>query len=141
MHRKNLLFELWSKNLQTNQNVRFFKLQYLTKELRYELQFLFVARHSQKQQVYLVILNGCGQTFLGMPKVVPVSPLDHINEQIQKFIFKWLGILKSCEFIQSFQVGAVSNAQIDWKLGSSCISKMYLGMNLIFACGQAYIYT
>ena len=30
---KNLVLELWSKNLRTNQNAGFFKLQYLTKNV------------------------------------------------------------------------------------------------------------
>ena len=35
---------LWSKNLKTNQNTRFFKLHYLTNRLRYELEFLYMVR-------------------------------------------------------------------------------------------------
>ena len=41
---RNLVFELWSKNLKTNQNAIFFKLQYLTNKLRYEIDFLDVTR-------------------------------------------------------------------------------------------------
>ena len=41
---KNLVLELWSKNLWTNQNAGFFKLEYLTNELRYEAKFLDVTR-------------------------------------------------------------------------------------------------
>ena len=37
---KNLVLELWSKNLKTNQNAGFFKLQYLTKNLKYQVEFL-----------------------------------------------------------------------------------------------------
>ena len=39
----NLLLEL-SKNLIANQNAGFFKLEYLTKKLRYEVEFLDVTR-------------------------------------------------------------------------------------------------
>ena len=45
MYWKNLILELQSKNLQTNQNSGFFKLQYLRNELRYEVEFLYVIRH------------------------------------------------------------------------------------------------
>ena len=39
----NLLLQL-SKNLIANQNAGFFKLEYLTKKLRYEVEFLDVTR-------------------------------------------------------------------------------------------------
>ena len=37
---KNLVLELWSKNLKTNQNAGFFKPQYLTKNLKYQVELL-----------------------------------------------------------------------------------------------------
>ena len=40
MFGKNLVLELWSKSLKTNQNEGFFKLQYFTNRLRYEDEFL-----------------------------------------------------------------------------------------------------
>ena len=40
MFAKNLVFDLWSKNLKTNQAAGFFKLQYLTINLRSEVDFL-----------------------------------------------------------------------------------------------------
>ena len=51
----NLVLELWSKNLKANQNGGFFKLEYLTNNLRYEVEFLDVTRGPWKQQ----ILVGC----------------------------------------------------------------------------------
>ena len=39
MFGKNLVVELWSKNLKANQNTGFFKLEYLTNKLRYEVEF------------------------------------------------------------------------------------------------------
>ena len=36
---KNLVLELWSKNLQANQNAGFFKLQYITNKLSCEVEF------------------------------------------------------------------------------------------------------
>ena len=36
---KNLVHELWSKNLQTNQNARFFKLELLANKLRHKVKF------------------------------------------------------------------------------------------------------
>ena len=39
MFAKNLVFDLWSKNLKTNQNAGFFKLQYLTKTWGMKLNF------------------------------------------------------------------------------------------------------
>ena len=44
MFGKNLVLQLWSKNLWTNQNAGFFKLEYLTNKLRYEAEFLDVTR-------------------------------------------------------------------------------------------------
>ena len=35
-----MVLELWSKNSKTNQNAGFFKPQYLTENLRYEVEFL-----------------------------------------------------------------------------------------------------
>ena len=52
------------QNLMTNQNEAFFKLQYLTNELRYEVEFLYMTRHPSKQQ----ILVGCFKwVWSGMP--------------------------------------------------------------------------
>ena len=45
---KNLVLELWTKNLKTNQNAGFFKPQYLTKNLRYEVEFLDMIRGPRK---------------------------------------------------------------------------------------------
>ena len=45
---KNLVLELWSKNLKTNQNTGFFKPQYLRKNLRYEVEFLDRIRGPRK---------------------------------------------------------------------------------------------
>ena len=41
---KNLVLELWAKILKANQNAGFFKLEYLKNKLRYEVEFLYVAR-------------------------------------------------------------------------------------------------
>ena len=48
MFAKNLILDLWSKNLKTNQTAGFFKLLYLTKSLRYEVEFLDMTRGSRK---------------------------------------------------------------------------------------------
>ena len=45
---KNMVLELWSKNLKTNQNAGFFKLQYLTKNLRCEVEFFVMTRGPRK---------------------------------------------------------------------------------------------
>ena len=60
--RKNFILELRSKNLWNNQTARFFKLQYLTIKLRYEVEFKYVFIHSQKQRSQPVISSGYGQT-------------------------------------------------------------------------------
>ena len=63
MFEKNLVYELWSKNL----NAEFFKLQYLTNNLRYEVQFLDITKGLWKQQM----LVGCFKwVLLDMPKHV-----------------------------------------------------------------------
>ena len=41
---KDLVLQLWSKNLWTNHNAGFFKLEYLTNKLRYEVEFLDVTK-------------------------------------------------------------------------------------------------
>ena len=43
-----MVLELWSKNLKTNQNAGFFKLQYLTKNLRSEVEFFVMTRGPRK---------------------------------------------------------------------------------------------
>ena len=43
--RNDRVLELWSKILEANQNVGIFKLKYLTNELRYEVEYLYVIRH------------------------------------------------------------------------------------------------
>ena len=48
MSKKNLVLELWSKNRKTNYNVGFFKLQYLTNELTYEVEYLPVVSSLSK---------------------------------------------------------------------------------------------
>ena len=45
---KNLALELWTKNLKTNQNAGFFKPQYLTKNLSYEVEFLDMIKGPRK---------------------------------------------------------------------------------------------
>ena len=45
---KNMALELWSKNLKTNQNAGFFKLQYVTKNLRCEVEFFVMTRGPRK---------------------------------------------------------------------------------------------
>ena len=44
MFGKNLVLQLWSKNIWTNQNAGFFKLEYLSNKLRYEAEFLDLTR-------------------------------------------------------------------------------------------------
>ena len=41
---ENLVLELWSKNLEANQNAGFFELEYLINKLSYEVEFLDVTR-------------------------------------------------------------------------------------------------
>ena len=48
---RNLVLELWSKKLQANQNAGFFKLEYLTNKLRYEVEFLDVIKAPRRQQI------------------------------------------------------------------------------------------
>ena len=67
-----MFFDLWSKNISTNQNAGFFK-QYLTNELRCEVKFLRQIRHSSKQQTHSVISASCVQACLGMLKVMQNS--------------------------------------------------------------------
>ena len=70
---KNKILELFQKPLGQTE-AGFFKLGYLRNELRYEVKFLYVTRqHPLKEQVKLVTSIGCGQTRLGMPKVMANS--------------------------------------------------------------------
>ena len=46
MFGKNLVLELWPKNLKANHNVGFFKQEHLKNKLRYEVEFLDVTRGS-----------------------------------------------------------------------------------------------
>ena len=70
---KNKILELFQKPLGQTE-AGFFKLGYLRNELRHEVKFLYVTRqHPLKEQVKLVTSIGCGQTRLGMPKVMANS--------------------------------------------------------------------
>ena len=42
---KNLVLKLWSKNLKTNQNAGFFKLQYLINTFMNEVECFYVTMH------------------------------------------------------------------------------------------------
>ena len=64
MFGKNLFLALWSKNLKTTQNAKFFKLQYLTKKLRHGVEFLDVSRGQWKQQILVVCFKW---VWSGMP--------------------------------------------------------------------------
>ena len=48
MFAKNLVLELWSKNLKINQNAGFFKLQYLPKNWWYKVEFLDMTQGPRK---------------------------------------------------------------------------------------------
>ena len=48
---KNLVLESWSKNLKTNQNIGFFKPQYLRKNLSCEVEFLDMIRGPKKHYI------------------------------------------------------------------------------------------
>ena len=52
-----------------------------------------------------------------------------------KFFCECLGIHRSYKLVQSFEVGLARHAQSDWKRQLSYISKMNIGMNLIFRWG------
>ena len=58
MFQKNLVYELWSKNMKINQNAGFFTLQFVTNKLKYEVEFLD---------------GGIGQGCLDMAKVTTNS--------------------------------------------------------------------
>ena len=64
----------------TNQNGEFFKLQYLTNLLSYDVEFLYTTRHPQKQQFYPVISGGHDHASLVMPKVLLNSELGSPQE-------------------------------------------------------------
>ena len=64
MSGKNLVLELWSKNLKTNQNAGFFKLQYFTKKLSCEVKFF------EYGQMYMKATKNSNKKNLDMPKVM-----------------------------------------------------------------------
>ena len=55
---------------QANLNARFFKLEYLTDKLRFEVEFLDVTRGPQSYKYWLVASSGYGQIYFDMPKVM-----------------------------------------------------------------------
>ena len=55
---KNLILELWTKNLKTNHKARFFKPQYLTKNLRYEVEFLDMIRSKKALNISWLLQVG-----------------------------------------------------------------------------------
>ena len=100
MSGKNLVLDLCLKNIQTNQNTGFFKLQYLANELRYEG---FKVKHLQRQKNEAIVLSWCGQACLVIPKVMPNS--DSASSSVQLVFRMWVGIHINYKFVQSFQVG------------------------------------
>ena len=48
MFAKNLVLDLWSKKPENKSDCRMFKVQYLTKNLRYEVEFLDMTRGLRK---------------------------------------------------------------------------------------------
>ena len=74
---------MYGKNLCTNQNVGFFKLQYHTNGLSYDVKSLYVIRHSWKHCVYLVVLTGCDQARFRIPKVMPNSISASSQERVK----------------------------------------------------------
>ena len=134
------MVKIWSKNLLTNQNAAFFKLQYITNELRYEVEFFYLIRHPWTQQ----ILVGCLKwVWSGMPQHVKVTTVMSLlylkNELVMKSIFcVWLGINKSNKLILSLQVGVIKcsqshSKQWDWMNVSMKLIRMNLVMKLIFS--------
>ena len=79
---KNMIHELWFRNLQTNQNASFFKLQYLINELIYEVEFQYVVRHPQKQQIYPVISSEYDRNAWECPKLYPIVIQLHLNYEM-----------------------------------------------------------
>ena len=77
---KNLVLDLWSENLKTNQNARFFKLQYLTKTLSCEVEFFDMTRGPRKHLILVGCSGGCGQAYLNMPKVITNSESELTQE-------------------------------------------------------------
>ena len=64
--------------IQKPQNAGFFKPQYFTKNVRYEVEFLDMIRGPKKYQ--LVASSGCAQACLNMPKVKTNSQCYFKNE-------------------------------------------------------------
>lgn len=74
---------LLRKNLKAGQDEGFFKIQYLKNLLRLEVAFLYLTVNSQKQHIYALILTGCGQARLDLPKVMANSEPASSQECIE----------------------------------------------------------
>ena len=68
-----LVVKLWPIMLSPNQIAGFLKLQYLRNNRTYNIDFLHVGKHPLRLQSDHVILGGCGQACLEMPKEVFIS--------------------------------------------------------------------
>ena len=151
MSRKNLVLDSWSKNSRTSQNVRFFKLQYLSIELRNKGQFLHMVCHFHRSNKCFSLCfsqcftstSGCGQKCLGMPKVMSYREPAHLkNEMSFKVIFcMWQRPIQVTNSINNFNWVWSGMAKVVENKLASCVAKVDLGMNMIFAYGQAYIDT
>ena len=104
------ILELWQRNLQANQNAGFLKLQYLTNEVRYEVELLcmWFSKCSESFQVGVAGMPGHAQTQV----IMGVGFISRMRLGI-KFFCECLGIHRSYKLVQSFEVGLARHAQSD----------------------------
>lgn len=94
------------------------------------VEFWFVMKFPQKQQVYSVILSGCG---LACPKLCDIVSYLHFNDELSfKVGFLNVVIQRSLKYCQSFQVCVVRHVQSDSKQLVSYISKMNIDRKSFF---------
>ena len=79
---KNLVLER-PENLKTNQNTGFFKLQYLTNKLGYEVEYGNITRGLKCNKYYLAVSSRYSRTCLGMPKVITNSLQSLSQEEVE----------------------------------------------------------
>ena len=151
MSRKNLVLDSWSKNSRTSQNVRFFKLQYLSIELRNKGQFcIWFVTSIEATNVSLYVSVNVSHQLVDVvrnawacPKLCHIVSQLHLkNEMSFKVIFcMWQRPIQVTNSINNFKWAWSGMPKVVENKLASCVAKVDLGMNMIFAYGQAYIDT
>ena len=139
---ENLVFELGSKNLQTNQNSGIFKAHYLRKDLRHEVELLYVIKHPQKQRIYSVMTSLLARhDSRACPKLGQIVHQVHLKNYLNyKVVF--LHVVRDLQKLKiffNFKQVWLGMFKVNQKNKLAISEKWTQVLSWIFECGQAYV--